>query len=300
MTRSKRFSGNSARNALRFVFFLICAAGCSTSTIPTYSKYDLDKAIEKILKAEYTIDGHAELAGKTLWLYLPIDNLFEKTSGKDPDDKIKERFDVQVNESSLRNDLLSVSYLVRPIVPEREKDQGYKLNKKAMEKINNAWDVMRRVVFSMDRKERDDVQFYVLMAADTTNGLELRETIYYQDLIKVLYRVISPGEYRHRVPVKSGLAPEVIGNKEGKNIKYTDMSFSEFLCAQIEHRIGLKFQKPEVEQNADMDKEIQKIVLETLRIYTFLDFRVVELTNLLTNVRGHIDPGDVRNLKPIR
>jgi hypothetical protein len=300
MMRSKPFSMSSARSVLKFFFLLICAAGCSTSTVSTYTTRDLDTTFEKILKEEYAMDSHAVLVGKTFWAYLPIENLFEKTSGNDPKDKIKERFDIQVNESAFKGGLLSVDYLVKPVIPEQEKDQGYKLNKKAMEKINNGWEVMRRVIFSMDRVQRDEVQFYILMAADINNGLELRETIYYKDMIKVLYRVISPGEYHHRVPVKSGLAPEVIGNKTGKNIKFTDIGFNEFLCRQIEHRIGLKFQKPEVEQSADMDTEIRKIVIETLRTYMFADFQAGELTNLLTNGKTLVGQGDVRDLKPIR
>jgi hypothetical protein len=174
---------------------------------------------------------------------------------------------------------------------------GYKLNKKAMEKINHAWDVMRRVVFSMDRKERDEVKFYVLLAADTSNGLQIQETIYYLDLIKVLYRAISPGEYHHRVAVKSGLRPELIGDAEGKNIKFFDVKFRDFVCNQIEHRVGLKFQKPEVAQSADLDKEIKKSVLEVLSIYSFTDFSVAELTNLMTNGRCHLDAADVRDFK---
>jgi hypothetical protein len=294
MTRSRQSSRSSAKTVLSSLFLLGFLAGCTSSFAPTYSKKDLDTAIDNILKQEYKTEAHARLVGKTLWVYVPVENLFEKTSGNDPKDKIKEKFDVQDNESGLRDGLLSVSYLVKPIIPEREKDPGYKLNKKAMEKVNNAWEVMRRVLFSMDRRDRDSVQFYVLIAADTANGLELRETIYYQDMIKVLYRLISPGEYHHRVPIKTGIRPEIIGDKAGKSVKYSNIAFYDFICSQIEHRIGLKFQKPEVEWGVDMDKEIRKVVIDTLKIYGYYDFRVAELTNLLTNSRIHIDPGDVR------
>lgn len=298
MTKSRRFSRSLASRALSLVLLVSLAAGCSTSTTPTYASRDIDKTVEKILRDEYKMKARSRLVGGALWVYVPVDELFERTKGNDPADKIRERFEIQENESVLREGLLRVSYLVKPIVPEREKDQGYKISKKAMEKINNAWEVVRRVLFSMSARDREQVQFYVLMAADVSNGLEIRETIYYKDLIKVLYRVISPGEYHHRVAVKSGLRPEVIGDWEGNSVKYADVKFKDFLCNQIEHRVGLKFQKPEVEQSADADKEVRKVVLEVLTIYGFTDFTVAELTNLLTNSKCHLDPGDVRDLNP--
>jgi len=297
MTRSRRFSRSSARRALSLILPLLLAAGCTLSNSPTYVKRDIDKTVENILRREYKTQAHARLVGSTLWIYVPVRDLFEKTKGNDPDDKVKERFELLENESIIKEGLLRVSYLVKPVVPEREKDQGYKINKKAMEKINNAWEAIRRVAFSMDPKERDQIQFYVLMAADTVNGLEIRETIYYKDLIKVLYRVISPGEYHHRVTVDSGLRSEVIGDTEGTSIKFVDIKFKDFICKQVEHRVGLKFQKPEVEQSADTDKEIKKILLETLRAYDFTDFSAAEMTNLLTNAKCRLDPADVRELK---
>lgn len=297
MTRLRRFSKSSAKRALSLLLPLALAAGCTISGSPTYVKKDIDKTVEKILRQEYQMQATSRLVGSTLWIYIPVKDLFEKTKGNDPDDKIKERFELLENESILREGLLRVSYLVKPVVPEREKDQGYKINKKALEKINNAWEVLRRVAFSMDRRERDQIQFYILMGADTVNGLEIRETIYYKDLIKVMYRVISPGEYHHRVVVDSGLRSEVIGDTEGKSVNFIDVKFKDFLCKQIEHRVGLKFQKPEVEQTADTDKEIKKAVLETLRAYEFNDFSAAEMTNLLTNAKQRLEACDIGELK---
>jgi len=43
----------------------------------------------------------------------------------------------------------------------------------------------------------------------------------------------------------------------------------EFIADQIQNRIKLKFQKPEVPANADIDKEVLKIVNYTLAAYQF-------------------------------
>jgi hypothetical protein len=58
----------------------------------------------------------------------------------------------------------------------------------------------------------------------------------------------------------------------------------DFIAAQIRHRIKLKFQKPEVSGDyVDIDKEIIKIAVYTIKTYNFKDLSVVELNNLFTN-----------------
>jgi hypothetical protein len=46
--------------------------------------------------------------------------------------------------------------------------------------------------------------------------------------------------------------------------------------------VGLLRVKPEVEKNADIDKEVTKIVAYTVKTYDFKNFSYVELNNLLT------------------
>lgn len=302
MTKSKRSLMSLAKNVLKLVLLLslIVSAGCTTSFTPTYTKRDLDKTVEKIFKDEYSMDAFARVTGRTMWVYIPIDELFTKTSGKDPNDLVKERFKVDASQSSFSDGLLNVDYQIKPLIPERSEDPGYKLNKDVMKKLNNAWDVTRRVIFSMSPHEREDVRFYVLIAADTIGGLEVRETIYYKDMIKVMYRVISPGEYHNRVPVTSGLRPEIVGDRTGANQNYHDIVFSEFLSSQIEHRIRSRFGKPDMPVGADIDKEIEKIVIATLKIYELPEFKQAELNNLLTEVKKHFDQGDLMNFKKIQ
>lgn len=54
---------------------------------------------------------------------------------------------------------------------------------------------------------------------------------------------------------------------------------------QIKHRIKLKFQKPEVDKNIDIDKEILKIIIYTIKTYDLRNFREVQLDNLVTENR---------------
>jgi hypothetical protein len=81
------------------------------------------------------------------------------------------------------------------------------------------------------------------------------------------------------------IAPQIIADKEGKYLQYQDISLGEFIADQIRHRIRMKFEKPEVDKNIQIDKEVIKIAENTLHIYGFKEFLSVEFNNLTTNNR---------------
>ncbi len=282
MTKSKQFSRNLAKNGLLFNLFILSSlilSGCTSSTQPTYPKESIDQAIEDICKKEYKIDVLVKLAGSTLWIYLPIpEGILEKS--KKPE-KVIERFTIEQNNDELKNEVVSVNYLIKP-VPEQEKLQDMKYSKAAFDKISNVWTALRRVIFSMERPEQNSPKFFVTVTADTKNGFLIKETFYYLDFKKVSYGLMSWGEYQHRIIQETEVSPEIIGDTQGLNLKYSDISFGDFILQQIQHRIRLKFQKPEAEKNADVDKEILKIIRYTLKAYGFKNFSTLELNNLAT------------------
>jgi hypothetical protein len=261
------------------ILFSGILSGCTSSTCPTYPKERIDRAIEDISKEEYGIDVKVRLMGSTLWIYLPIpEGILEKS---DKPQKIIERFLLQENRTEIRRGTLTARYLIKPI-PEEEKSQDMKYNKTAFEKINNVWKVLRRVIFSMEGAEQNSPKFFSIIIADTKNGFLIKETFYYLDFKKVSYGIISWGEYQHRAIQETDISPDIIGDMDGDSIQYNEILFENFILQQIQYRIRLKFQKPEAEKNADIDKEILKIIRHTLNIYGFKDFSVLEIDNLLT------------------
>jgi hypothetical protein len=272
---------NSARTVLSFFVIASLICGCSSSTSPTYFKENIAKAIQDICRDEYKIEVKTKLAGRTLWIYLPIEDLLEKT---DKPEKYSERFEITDNEAGFKNGSLQLKYSIKPI-PEKEKLQQYKYNKAVFEKINKIWGVIRRIIFSMSHAREKEPQFFCLVTADIKNGLETRETFYYMDLKKVSYEYISRDEYQHRTVNETNISAEIIGDKEGLHLDYRDITLDDFVAAQIQHRIKLKFGKPEVDKNADIDKEILKIAVYTIKTYGLRDFTAAELNNLLTQNR---------------
>lgn len=257
------------------------AYGCSSSISPTYLKEDIGEAIERICRNEYKIEVKAKVVGQTLWVYMPVDSVVAKT--KTPT-KYTERFTIQQNKSQLTNDAVKLDYSIQ-LVPESEKTQEYNYDKAAMEKINNLWKTIRRVLFSAERSEKKEPKFCCIIASDIKNGFETKETFYYLDLKKVTYEFISWTEYQHRSIEETNASADIIGDSQGRHINYRNITLEEFVPLQIQHRIRLKFQRPEVARTVDIDKEIQKVAIYTIRTYDFTNFKALELNNLLTKNR---------------
>lgn len=284
MMKLRLFLKNSAKfglNSLCVITASVYFLGCSSSTSPTYTKDNIAKAIRDICRKEYKLNVRVKLAGSTLWVYLPLKDLLVKT---DKPEKYSEYFEIGQNKTSFNNGILKVDYLVKAI-PEQEKTQEYKYDKKGTEKIGNVWKALRRVVFSMDRSKAEEPKFYCLVTADIRNGFETREFFYYLDLKKVSYDFISWTEYQHRTVQETGVAPEIIGDMAGRHLDFRDMTMEDFIAAQIEHRIKMKFQKPEVSKKTDVDREILKVVTHVIKIYGIEDIREADLFNQATQNR---------------
>lgn len=282
MMKSRQSLKNLVRTGLSFSLgFLILSiliSGCSSSTKPTFLKEHIEKAVQDICKKEYNISVKTKLVGQTLWIYYPVEDLVIKS---DKPEKFTEKFEINDKDARFYDGLLGVKYSIKPI-PEKEQTQEVIFNKDILEKINNILKVVRRVMFSTDHSKNDEPRFFYLITADIKNGLELTQIFYDLDLKKISYEFISWDEFQHRSIQDTEVNPEIIGDTEGAHLNYKDITLEDFIAYQIVNRIKLKFQRPEVNKNADIDKEIRKIVAYTLQIYGFKDFSSVELENLLT------------------
>ena len=291
MMRSKPFLKNLAKLAPLFsvipLIFLLSA--CSSSTAPTYQKKDIPKAIREICKKDYNIDIRSRIVGSTLWVYLPIDGTVEVPKKKE---KYTERFEIKSLDSNFQDSAFNIDYLINP-VPEAEKPIEYKYTKEAIEKRSKVWAVIRRVLFSMDRNNFAEPKFICFITADIKYGFITKDLGYYLDLKKVSYELISMTEYQHRVVTENVDMPQVKGDVQGLSIDYKDFTMEEFIAAQIKSRTRLKFQKPEVDRKADMDKEVLKVNAATLKIYDYKDFRQVSLNNLRTGEKIILNEGAI-------
>ena len=269
---------NSARASLNLflIAFLLC--GCTSSTSPSFQKKNISSSIRRICKDEYKLDVKARLIGKTLWVYIPLENIVTKA---EKPEKFIERFQVTENKATLTDSQLSIEYLVKSI-PEKEQMQSVTIDKSAGEKMYQVRNVIRRVLFSMQKSNGEEPLFICMITADTKYGFAIKELSYFQDLKKISYSLMSVTEYQHRVIQDTIISQDFIENKTGRGIDYKNITMKDFITGQIEYRIKLKFQKPEVDYKADTDKEVLKIASYTVKAYDFKDFSELEFRNLLT------------------
>ena len=282
MMKSKLSSKSLAKAALKLIPLILFLSACSSSTTASFLKDDVSKAVKDICRKEYQLDIITKLVGRTFWVYMPLENIITKASKPE---KYIERFLVEDRNNQLEEKILRVSYFIKP-VPETEKIQDMTLDKSVNTKIFNVLQVIRRVLFSLDNKEaKNNPIFFCIVTADIANGFELKQVFYCLDLKKLSYGFISQTEYQHRIVQDTNVSPQIIADKEGRHLVYQDITLEDFLVNQIQGRIRMKFQKPEVEKNADIDREVLKIVALTLNTYAFRDFTLVEMTNFLTGTK---------------
>lgn len=281
MIKSRLYLKNLARAALNslIIIGLFLFYGCSSSTAPSFSRKDISGAIQNISKKEFNIDVTSTLTGQTLWVYLPVEDILVKST--DPK-KNTERFNIETLEDNFNNGIIETTYSIKP-VPEKEVIQESEFDEKILEKISNVWGVIRRVIFSMERSKGKEPEFLCLVTADIKNAIEITTTSYTLDLKKIFYGLISWEEYQHRTIQNININPDIIGDKEGISLDYKEIQLTDFIINQINHRITMKFQKPEVDINADIDKEIIKLAVYTIKAYKFRDFSEITFNNLINN-----------------
>ncbi len=281
MMKSKLSLRNLARVGLKLLPLIFFLSACTSSTSPSFLRADISQAVKDICKKEYSLDLTTRLVGQTLWVYMPLEDILYKSPKPE---KYIERFLMEDKKNTLGEGILKVSYLIKPVA-ENEKQQEMGIEKSVNEKIFNVLQVIRRVLFSIDNTRKDNPIFFCIVTADIKNGFEIKQIFHFLDLKKISYGFISQSEYQHRVIQDTAVSAQVIGDIQGTHLDYQDITLEEFIADQIQQRIRMKFQKPEVEKNADIDKEVLKIIAYTLDTYAYKNFTLIEMTNLVSGAK---------------
>ena len=257
---------------------LLLPVSCDTISSPTYTLATITTGLADICQKEYAIPIVSTLKGRTLWIYLPLEEeLFIDTDT--PQESLK-AFELQTLEGSLAENTIKFDYSIAEI-PEIKESQNKKINPLIAEKMRKVFNAIRRVILSLQHNTEEPI-FFATVTSDIKNGIEIIEITYIDDLKKALYGLISITEYQHRSLQDIRLSFEAIGDKDGKHLRYTDLAFKDFLIEQMKQRIHSKFSRPEVKKGADIDKEVMKSIQHVLEIYKFSDFSMLELKNIAT------------------
>ena len=113
----------------------------------------------------------------------------------------------------------------------------------ALERFSKVISVVHRMALSTDAH----LDFLVFVAADIKYmGLEFIAMEYLPDLKEAMLERFSRGEYFMRSIREVGINPEGQDDKTGATRRFYDVTFDEFLCLQIIHRLKSRFARDEV------------------------------------------------------
>ncbi len=164
----------------------------------TYPAATLTQRIPEIVREEHGIEATATTVGKTLWVYVPLEDLID--------------------------------------------GENMTWNLPALERFSKVISVVHRVALSTDAH----LDFLVFVAADVTYmGLEFIAMEYLPDLKEATLERFSRGEYFMRSIRDVGINPEGRGDTTGATRHFYDVSFDEFICLQIIHRLKSHFARDE-------------------------------------------------------
>lgn len=285
MMKLKRSSKSLAKSGLKLLPFIFLLSACSSSTAPSFLKENTASAVRDICKKEYKLELTTKLVGRTLWVYLPMEDIITKPTKPE---KYTEKFSIDQRESAIESGILKVSYSIRPVT-DKEINQETALDKKVNENLFNIIGVIRRVLFSVDHARADSPLFFSIVIADIKNSFEVKYVFCLTDIKKYSYGLLSQTEWQHRVVQETQASALILGDRDGSHLDYQDITMDEFIANQIKNRISIKFQKPEVEKSADIDKEILKIISSTTKAYNFRNFSLLEMTNLINDQKTTLD-----------
>ncbi len=110
--------------------------------------------------------------------------------------------------------------------------------------FNDVSYVTSRVLWNSEIK---NLRFYAIILADITTGFVFYSVGSVDDLRKYYFERISIDEFSTRKIFDKAFLPEIIGDKEGKNFRYFNISFPNFLAGLICETTQDKIKKKEKE-----------------------------------------------------
>src|SRR3989338_868214 len=110
MMKLRQSLKSSVRAGLNLFIIALLISGCSSSTAPTYQVSDIEKSIRDICKNEYKIDVVVKLTGRTLWIYIPVEDMFVKA---DKPVKYTDRYEVAENTAEFKNRGFELQYSIK-------------------------------------------------------------------------------------------------------------------------------------------------------------------------------------------
>ena len=307
---------------LRIIFWgtVIQFLGCSKPLPPILSPGQAETKLHSIAKKEYNLNVVTRTVGKSLWIYLPMEEPFYdiKASPQGPQNSTQKSklLSIKYIDAQFRDNNFYIDY---DIAPEERyvQDLGYASTVTQefytkqrnvvtaiyraygdFEKVANEEGHLRRVAgdvdfkgFDVNNKHKELVHayvpteqapdFFVLVLADVKKGIEARMFFYLGDLLRAYSDPTFYEEYSKRMVVENPTGSEqIIGDYDGHHLDYHEVSWGELLAKQIIYRVRFKYQRSDFKPSEDTLNELLPIIGETFKTYGFGSYGNIQMHNL--------------------
>ncbi len=298
---------------LSFIGVLVLTLGGCFSPPPIKTRSQADKEFLKICKEEYKLDVVIKPLQNTVWIYLPLrENFFDYKANQEktkPEPKPKDIRVINFLDVDFKDRAFIVKYDISP-ARKYSKDDGYSsyYTEAYQAGQRNIITAVFRAYGSMDeipgevefldlrrQAKRDAMMkahvtttkppdFFILVIADITRGIETRNIFYFPDIKRGNTDPSFYEEYSRRLIAEGPLGDKaIINDTTGEHLPAQELTWPEFLVKQIPHRIRFKYQQSDFPPNDDDAKEIAESVHAAVTAYSFGDFTELRLEDLGQN-----------------
>ena len=270
----------------------------------------------------------------TLWVYIPLEKpmIEVKASDQPPaplTDKATEKTNIDFIDGNFENGTFKIEYDIGKS-KKYGADFGYSsaLSEEYQTKQRNAFTSIYRAYVDVEevpgqgilKKVEGDVDyegsqknlthktlahayvktekvpdFFVVVIADISTGLERKITFYFSDLKRSMTDQFFYEEYAKRIIADNPVGNKsIVGDREGKHLDIQEETWPNFLTKQILNRIRFRYLLSEFPPSDNPEDEILKIVNETTSAYGFEDFQSVELNDLHTDKKYLFDKSQLK------
>jgi len=274
----------------RFILITAClclltAAGCARTQGPEpLTLTDAQKQFVSMLNEENGLDVHVRAFPNTFWVYLPMDRMFfqMKATPQGPVNSGQSTTKPAVNylDSSFDGGRFILKYDIAP-AKAYGKDYGYK--SEFSEEYKAKQRHILTAIYRTFNEAGDAPSFFVLVIADTVNGLQSTTYIHFKDLQRAYMDPSFHEEYARRIVSEQPAGDiRLIGDTQGRNVAYFDLTWPRFLAKQMAHRITFKYQQSAFPPSLDTKTELLTIAAAAVSGYEYTEFNSVELIDMNT------------------
>lgn len=285
------------------IFFFALITGCGQPVPPVTTVSAAHEKFLKICREEFTypvVTREAGLptgqAGGTFWIYLPLEeDIFDfKATAKGPQGSSRSvsTSSIQFLEVDFKNERFEIRYDISP-GRKYDKDPGYTsgYTENFQRKQQNLLTAIFRAYGEVEPPDKAP-EFFVLVMADIRKGLETATLFHFPDFKRAMLDQSFYEEFiRRTVSEEPKGHAKIVGDRQGRHLKFAAVTWPEFLSKQIQYRIRLKYQYSSFPPGPDAREEILQIAREVLDLYGFKDFQSILLEDLGTGEMVEVEKG---------